>query len=84
MLARRSGSVVLALVFGLTLTACKDKPPPNQDRKSVIDGGKAESRPGKQLEQAKKEIDDTEKLLQDQADDRFERSGEEKVERGVP
>lgn len=82
----RSGTLAFAalLGLGLTLVACDDDPPPNQDRKSVIEGGKAESRAGKQLEKAKKEIDDTEKVMQDQDADRFERSGGEKVQRGMP
>ena len=74
----------LGLVGLLVLLGACDDPPPNNDRKSVIDGGKAESRAGKQLENAKREIDDTEKLMQDQDADRFERSGGEKVERGMP
>ena len=73
------------LVLGLALSACDDPPPPNKaDRKSVIEGGKAESAAGKKVEAAKKEIDATEKLMQDRADDQFEKSGGEKIERGMP
>ncbi|KIG16663.1 hypothetical protein DB30_04282 [Enhygromyxa salina] len=68
------------------LLACDDDKAKNDagDRKSVIEGGKAESEPGKQLERAKQEIDATEKQMQDRADENFEKSGGEKVERGLP
>ena len=80
----RTGTLALVglLGLGLALAACDDSPP-NNDRKSVIEGGKAESKAGKKLENAKKEIDETEKLMEEQDADRFERSAGEKVERGM-
>jgi hypothetical protein len=73
------------LVSPLLLAACDDKPPTDQDRKSVKDGGKAESKAGKQLENAKQDIEAVEKQMQDKADENFEKSGgENAVERGVP
>ena len=77
---------LLSCLFVLsTLAACtKDAPPPPADNKSVIEGGKAESAAGRKVEDAKREIDATEKQLQDRADDQFEKSAGENVERGVP
>jgi hypothetical protein len=67
----------------VTLAACDDKKP-TDDRKSVIEGGKAESAPGKQLEKAKQDIDGVEQQLQDRADEQFEKSAGEQAGRGVP
>ena len=77
-------SVFALLIVSPGLLACDDEKKPADDRKSVIEGGKAESEAGKKVERAKQEIDATEKLMQDRADENFEKSGGEKVERGVP
>jgi hypothetical protein len=82
-------SAILAgacLALSLFAGACSDKtpPPPKVDGRSVIEGGKAESAAGRKVEDAKREIDGAEKKMQDRADDVFEKSGGEKVERGVP
>ena len=77
--------IVPCVLVALLTLACDDEPAENKaDRKSVVEGGKAESAAGKKVENAKKEIEATEKLMQDRDADRFERSGGEKVERGVP
>lgn len=76
--------VFALLILSPGLLACDDDKQPAADRKSVIEGGKAESEAGKKVERAKQEIDATEKLMQDRADENFEKSGGEKVERGVP
>ena len=87
-MATRS-SVIASLFFGLLLVlvapACDDgKDDKKQERKNVVEGGKAESAAGKQVEGAKKEIEAVEKTMEREDADRFERSGEEKVERGMP
>ena len=76
-------SSIAASVLCLAAVACDDKPPANE-RKSVIEGGKAESAPGKQLERAKQDIEGAERQLQERADDQFDKSAPEQVERGVP
>ena len=74
----------LLLASSLVVACTKEAPPPPADNKSVIEGGKAESAAGRKVEDAKREIDATEKQLQDRADDQFEKSAGENVERGVP
>lgn len=81
-MSRLALTLSFALLASGVLSACDDKP--KDDRKSVIEGGKAESEPGKQLERAKQDIDAAEKQLQDRADEQFEKSAGEQVERGVP
>jgi len=78
----RLAPLMLAAILPLTLAACDDDPP-KQERKSVVEGGKAESAPGKQLEGAKREIDEVEKVMQERADDNFEKTADEKVPRGL-
>lgn len=73
----------LALLVTIGITGCDDKPKP-EDQRSVIEGGKAESAPGKQLEDAKQKIDGAEKQLEDRADRIYESAQDEKVERGMP
>lgn len=73
----------LALCTSFALAGCDDKPKPD-DRKSVIEGGKAETAEGKKLENAKREIEGAEKQLEDRADRMYESAQDEKVERGVP
>lgn len=72
------------LVSPLLLAACDDKPPADQDRKSVMDGGKAESKAGKQLEDAKQDIEAVEKQMADKAEENFDKSaGENAGQRGM-
>ena len=74
----------LALPLALGALACDDGKAPDQDRKSVVDGGKPESAAGRQVENAKKEIEAVEKTMEKEDADRFEKSGGEQVQRGVP
>ena len=76
-------SATFALLVALGIAGCDDKPKPG-DQRSVIEGGKAESAPGKQLENAKQKIEGAEKQLQDRDDRIYESAQDEKVERGVP
>lgn len=75
-------SATLALV-AVGITGCDDKPKP-EDQRSVIEGGKAESAPGKQLENAKQKIEGAEKQLEDRSERIYESAQDEKVERGMP
>lgn len=75
--------LVPVLAAPLLLAACKDDKP-KQDRKSVMDGGKAESKAGKQLEQAKQDIEAVEQQMQDKADEEFEKSAGDNARRGLP
>jgi len=65
------------------LLGCDDKPKADE-RKGVIEGAKPESAAGRKLEKAKQEVDEVEKTMEKQDQDRFERSGSEQVPRGVP
>jgi hypothetical protein len=76
-------SAALALLVATGLFGCDDKPKPG-DQRSVIEGGKAESAPGKQLENAKQKIEGAEQQLQERDDRVYESAQDEKVERGVP
>ncbi len=76
-----------SLVLSLGLAACDDGPAdPSKagDKRSVMEGGKAESEAGKKVEHAKERIDDAEKQLEVRDDEVFEKSQGEQVERGVP
>jgi hypothetical protein len=76
--------LVLALALAM-LGGCKGQsPPPAAEGKSVKEGGKAGSAPGRTLEDAKQRVDATEEKLQNRSDDMFEKSAGEKVERGTP
>ncbi|PRQ04652.1 hypothetical protein ENSA5_06080 [Enhygromyxa salina] len=79
-----STAALVALAFAAS--ACDDDAGANKggDRRSVVEGGKAESAPGKKLEHAKEQIEEAEKKMEDADADRFERSAGEKVERGLP
>jgi len=73
------------LVVCLAGTACDDGPAPKPaDPRSVIEGGKAESEAGKQVEHAKERIDDAEKQLEARDEEVFEKSAGEQAGRGVP
>lgn len=82
-------SATFALAIAFAASACKGQSPPpaaegKGDGKSVMEGGKARSAPGRTLEDAKQRVDATEEQLQDRSDDMLERSAGEKVERGAP
>ena len=76
-----------ALVLALALSGCRGQSPPpaaEGQGKSVTEGGKARTAPGRQLEDAKQRVDDAQERLQERSDDMFEKSAGEKVERGGP
>ena len=74
------------LTLGLVLgTFGCDAGAKDQERKSVIEGGKPESAAGRKLDKAKQEVDAVEKTMEREDQDRFERSaGENAPSRGVP
>lgn len=75
----------LALALALAVAGCKGQsPPPTTEGKSVTEGGKARSAPGRTLEDAKQRVDATQEQLQDRSDDMLDKSAGEKVERGAP
>ncbi|MFO7561861.1 MAG: hypothetical protein R6X02_04415 [Enhygromyxa sp.] len=82
-MSSRRPLLVTLLAAPLLLAACEDDKP-KQDRKSVMEGGKAESKAGKQLEQAKQDIEAVEQQMQDKADENFEKSAGENAPRGLP
>lgn len=82
---RRSHPLVLAsALVSLGLAACDDKPAPQPDRKSVMEGGKAESEAGRKVERAKQDIEGAERQLEERSDRVFEQSQGEQGARGVP
>jgi hypothetical protein len=75
------------LALALALPGCRGQSPPpagEGDGKSVKEGAKARSAPGRQVEDAKKEVDAAQEQLQNRSDDMFEKSAGDKVERGAP
>jgi hypothetical protein len=81
----RSPLTLLALALALTGLACDDKPaPPPAERKSVMEGGKAESEAGRKVERAKQDIEGAERQLEERSDRVFEQSQGEQGARGVP
>lgn len=81
----RSHPFLLASSFALIgLAACDDKPAPPPDRKSVMEGGKAESEAGRKVERAKQDIEGAERQLEERSDRVFEQSQGEQGARGVP
>jgi hypothetical protein len=76
-----------ALVLALAMVGCKGQSPPPATEgqgKSVMEGGKARSAPGRTLEDAKQQVDGAQEQLQNRSDDMLEKSAGEKVERGAP
>jgi hypothetical protein len=76
-----------ALALALAMVGCRGQSPPpatEAQGKSVMEGGKARTAPGRQLEDAKQRVDGAEEKLQNRSDDMFEKSAGEKVERGAP
>ncbi len=75
-----------ALACALAISACRGEPPPTDkgDRKSVSEGAKARSAPGRTVEEAKQKVDVVEGRLQERSDEMFDKSAGEKVERGSP
>jgi len=76
-----------ALVLALAMVGCKGQSPPPATEgqgKSVMEGGKAGSAPGRRLEDAKERVEDAKERLENRNDDMFEKSAGEKVERGAP
>jgi hypothetical protein len=78
----RLSSTTFALLVAFAMSGCDDKPKPG-DQRSVIEGGKAESAPGKQLENAKQKVEGAEQQLQERDDRIYEAAQDEKVERGL-
>lgn len=58
--------------------------PDKGDGKSVMEGAKARSAPGRTVEEAKQKVDAVEGQLEERSDEMFEKSAGEKVERGGP
>lgn len=77
----------LALVCA-GLTACDDEAAKTQkeaeDTRSVAEGAKARTAAGAKVEDAKEQVEAAEKALETRDDDIFEKSGGERVGRGVP